>query len=392
MKNRADRHDARPRPTPGSRGLAPTGLGVLALLALAAASALLAACGGEPGHGSAGVTPEPVRAPLGRAERIELPRRLEVAGTVEAGRTAAVSARVMAMVTAIHADAGERVERGQLLVSIDPQAAQGQVSQAQGALAQARAALSLAERNHRRFEALAEREAASQLEADVARMQYEQALGAVEQAEGAVAAASSVAADSQVTAPFTGRVARRMVDVGDLAAPGRPLLTLESDRSRRLAVSVPESTAAAAGLALGAEVAVTIDSRPDLGELPGRVVEMAPADPLSHSVGVKLELSVDELPTGAAGRARIEIGSREAVAVPPEALLAQGGLTLVVVRDADGRAVTRVVTEGAVLPDGRHEVLSGLSGGETLLLGLATAPPAGAPVEVVAEAATGRQP
>ena len=60
----------------------------------------------------------------------------------------------MAMVTAVHANAGDHVEKGQLLLEIDPQTSKGQVAQARGAQAQAQAGLALAERNYERFQAL----------------------------------------------------------------------------------------------------------------------------------------------------------------------------------------------------------------------------------------------
>ncbi len=345
---------------------------------------VVGACGG-----GESASPEPsasvtVKAALARAERIEVAKEIELFGAVEAEKTTAVSTRVMAMITAVRVQAGDRVRKGQLLLEIDPQTARGQLSQAAGALAQARAALALAERNYERFQALASAEAASELELDMARMQYEQARGAVEQAEGAVAAASSVAADSRVVAPFPGRVVRKMVEVGDLAAPGRPLLILESDGNRRLALSVPESVMARAELAIGDELAIRIDSRPDLGTVAAPVIEMSPAaDPVSHSFEVKVALPFEGIPSGASGRASVETGRRTIVAIPEAAVIHQGGLSLVVVRDADGRAASRVVTLGEALASDRIEVLSGLTGGETLALGLGAVPPPEASLENV---------
>jgi RND family efflux transporter MFP subunit len=334
--------------------------------------------------------PAVVRARLVTVERVEEPKLVELFGTVEAERNAAVSTRVMAMVTAVKVRTGERVRRGQLLLEIDPQVAQGQLSQARGALSQAQAALALAERNFERYRALAESEAASELELDMARMRLEQARGAVEQAEGAVAAASSVAADSRVVAPFAGRVNRRMVDVGDLAAPGRPLLMLESDGPRRLRLSVPESLAIETGLAEGDRLAVAVDTRPDLGRMTGTVAERSSgADPASHSFEFEVTLPADDLLSGASGRAWLETTSEPRVVVPADALMRRGGVSLVAVRTAEGTASTRVVTVGEVTGDGRVEILSGLRGGETVLAGLASPPPAGAQVEPAAAGSAG---
>lgn len=355
---------------------------LLAAASTLAIAAVATACGGSHPP-SLAAAPDAVRARLVAAERLTLPIEIELAGAVEAERSASVSSRVVALVTAVHARLGERVAAGAPLVSIDPTAARGQLAQAQGALAQAEAALALAEKNHRRFEALGESRSASELEVDMARAQHEQAQGAVAQARGAVAAAESVARESRVVAPFAGRVVARLVEAGDLAAPGRPLLTIESEAGRRLAVDVPERLAAA--LAVGAELAVSLDSRPELGRFAAAVVERAPGpDPLTHTVRVKLDLPERDVAAGAAGRAWVASGERAAVVVPGDAVVRSGGLTLVVVRDGEGRAATRVVTLGRTLDDGRVEVLSGLAGDERVAVGLQSAPAAGAPLEEAA--------
>ena len=349
-------------------------------LALAVAVGV-AACGG--GHEASGTrAPEPVSARVATVRAIDLEQGVELYGTVEAARSAAVSSRVMATVTAVPVRQGDTVRAGQVLVEIDPETARGQEAQARGALAQAQAALALAARNHERFKALAASGAAAELELDMARMQYEQAKGAVEQAQGAVSAAASVARESRVVAPFAGRIAARLVEAGDLAAPGRPLVIVESDQGRRLALAVPEGTVAAARLAVGSELPVSFDALPELGRVPGRIVEMSPgADPMSHSFAVKVDVAGVAIATGAAGRARASTGLRRAVVLPEQAVLRTGGVTIVVVRDEDGRARSRVVTVGSPVGGGDVEVLSGLTGGETVLLGLAVAPADGAPVE-----------
>lgn len=336
----------------------------------------LAGCGGHDARTT--VEPETLVAPLGLAERVDTQRATELAGTVAALKSTAVSSRVVALVTAVHVDLGDSVRAGQLLVSIDPTVAQGQVSQAQGALAQAEAALTLAARNYERFQALAAKQAASELELDLAKMQFEQARGAVQQARGAVEAASSVAQESKVVAPFAGRVSARMAEVGDLAAPGRPLVMLDSLEGRRLVVAVPESLVQAADLRNGGTLEVTLDAQPALGRIAGRVAEISPGpDPLTHSYTAKIDLPDISVAAGAAGRAYLPAARRSAVLVPREALVESGGLTLVVVRDDEGRAQSRVVTLGESQADGRVEILSGLSGGESVALGLAGAPAAG---------------
>ncbi|MGZ5429586.1 MAG: efflux RND transporter periplasmic adaptor subunit, partial [Thermoanaerobaculia bacterium] len=275
------------------------------LLAAGVAAAVLAGCGASHDPSKKSSSPSPISAATASVERASLPDRLTLYGTVTADRTAAVSSRVTANVVAVPARVGQTVAAGDVLVEIDAATASGQVAQAKGALAQARAALSLAERNFERYKALAASGSASPLELDMTRMQYEQAKGAVQQGEGAVEAASSVAKESRVTAPFAGRVAARLVEAGDLAAPGRPLVTVESATGRRLIVQVPAGTVAASGLSVGKKLAVRIDGLS--AELAGTVVEMSPgADSATHTYTVTLELSGSPVATGLTGRATLD--------------------------------------------------------------------------------------
>ncbi|HUK12305.1 MAG TPA: efflux RND transporter periplasmic adaptor subunit [Thermoanaerobaculaceae bacterium] len=349
------------------------GIGIVSLIGLG--------CAGDAARRSE--TPAAVSARLGRAELVEVPQRVELYGTVEPERQAAVSSRVMAVVTAVRIRAGESVAAGQVLVEIDPQTARGQEAQARGALAQAQAALALAARNLERYTALAAKGAASELELDMARMQHDQASGAVEQAQGAVDAAASVARESRVVAPFAGRIAAKLADVGDLAVPGRPLVMVESGTGSRLALAVPESAFAAANLRVGGVLPVRIDA---LGgdETSGAIEEIAAgADPMTHSFTIRVRLPGHDVPSGMAGRGWLALGSRRVVAVPARAVLASGGVSMVAVRDDTGRARTRAVVTGATLPGDRLEVLSGLRGGEDVLVGAAAPIADGATVEEV---------
>jgi multidrug efflux system membrane fusion protein len=349
------------------------------MVLLGVASAATAACGR--GAGTSAEPPAAVSARIVRVERVTVPQGAELYGTVEAERTAAVSSRVMAPGTAVLVKPGDPVRVGQMLVEIDPATARGQEAQARGGLAQAQAALALAERNYARFQALAAKGSASQLELDVARMQHEQAKGAVAQGEGAVEAAASVARESQVVAPFDGRVAAKLVEVGDLATPGRPLVMVESAAGRRLVLAVPESLLAAGGLKVGSPLSVRIDALPAVGTLKGVVTELdSGADPATHTFTVKVGLPGAAVPTGVSGRAWIASGSRSALAVPRSAVTAMGGLDLVVVRDASGKSSTRAVTVGGSVGEDRIELLSGVSAGEEIVAGLAAVPADGTPV------------
>jgi RND family efflux transporter MFP subunit len=324
----------------------------------------------------------PVKVSLAPVERSVDAAAIEVRGTVQPTRQASLSSRVTGPVVAVPVRAGDTVAAGQTLIEIQAETSDGQLAQASGALAQAKAALALAERNYQRYQALHAESAASELELDMARMQYDQAQGAVTQAEGAVQAATSVASESVVKAPFAARVVRTMVEVGDLAAPGRPLVQVESREGQQMWLSVREADIQR--LALGDEIQVRLDARPDLGTLTGTVSEIEPsADPATHTITVKVDLGKLQIPTGFSGRAAIAGDAGDRLFVPSTALHRRGGLELVVVRAADGGARTRAVTTGVELADGRTEVLSGLAEGDEVAVDLAAPVADGTPLEVV---------
>ena len=310
---------------------------------------------------------DPLRVRVAEAEMISVEKPIRVQGIVQPAREAFVSSRVMGPVIAVKASSGDTVTKGATLVEIQPETSRGQVAQAEGALAQAKAALTLAERNFKRFEALHADKAASEVEFDMARMQFEQAQGAVEQAEGAVRAARAVAGETRVTAPFAARVVQRMVEVGDMAAPGRPLIRLESLEGRRLRLTIREGDIGR--VELGQEIPVTLDSFTEVGQLAGTVAEIVPsADPATHTFTVKVDLGTGDVPSGVSGKAVIPGDTVDRIVIPAAAVHTRGGLELVVVKAADSTARTRAVTTGGALGDDRIEVLSGIKAGDLVVI------------------------
>jgi RND family efflux transporter MFP subunit len=189
-----------------------------------------------------------------------------------------------------------------------------------------------------------------------------------------------VADESIVRAPFTGRVVDTLVEVGDLAAPGRPLARVESTAGRQLNVIVRESDIGR--IALNQALPVTIDARPDLGTLDGTVAEIVPsADPATHTFTVKLDLPGIPMASGLAGRALIAGDQTDRLVVPASAVHRRGGLELAVVKASDGTARTRAVTTGRRLEDGMVEILSGLDEGESVATDLPGPVADGTPLE-----------
>ncbi len=348
------------------------------MITLAAFALAVAGCGGGSKQEAAASAPVAVRTVTLAAA--DVASGIEVSGSLHGAREAVLSAKVMGTVTAIRKLAGQPVRRGEVVIVLDDREVAGNIGQAEGALAQARAAAALAAANLARFETLKEKGAASQLELDQARYANDTAQGAVKQAEGAVSTAGSYRASAQVPAPFDGQVVDRLIEVGDMAAPGRPLMRVEDTTTLRLHVSLAETQAA--GAQPGDSVTVTVPS------LPGRswagiVAEVVPAlDPATRTQLVKIDLPRDEaLRSGAFARATFRTGRRASVSVPGNAVVRRGGLVGVFVAES-GKAVYRLVELAEAPVAGVYEVLSGVKAGDVVV----TAPPAtlteGAALEV----------
>jgi len=350
-------------------------------LILLACIGLLAACD-ERGMTPAPAVFKPVKAHVQAVRMITRDRPLEVYGVVHAARQTDVSSRVSGPVIAVLVDAGEVVRKDQELLKIQPQTTQGQVAQAQGALQEARATLVLAEKNYQRFQKLFKRGTVSDLQLDQARTRYKQARGAVEQARGALESARSLASEAWVRAPFSARVVDKLVEVGDLATPGRPLIRLESLSGRKIWLNVREADIRR--LREGQRIPVRFDNRPDLGRVQGRVDEIiAAADPTTHTFTVKVSLDGVDVRSGISGRAYLPGDEEQLLVIPDKAVHRRGGLELVVPRDAGGLARTLAVTTGRKLDDGSVEILSGLHQGQQVAIDLPAPVADGTPVTLL---------
>lgn len=295
----------------------------------------------------------------------QAPRIISVRGTIQAEDDAVLSSRAMGPVIRERVRLGDRVRKGDALLEIDERMNGGMLAQAQGALAQAQAAEAIAATNLRRYKALFEAQACSQLELDMAIMQHETASGAVRQGEGAVAAATAVANESTIRAPFDGVVVEKYVNVGDLVAPGRPLIRVQTKSGLDLSFTVRAGEADY--LTLGTLIVCRLDN--SNREVQAVISEIAPsADPMTHTINVRARLSdADSLAAGHTAMAELPAEVLQIISVPRSALFTTGGLQLVSVIDSTGAARTRAVTVGANRGD-KVEILSGLATGEEVVL------------------------
>ena len=289
--------------------------------------------------------------------------------------------------------AGDSVQKGDLLVTLDSRQPSSRLDRARQALYQARAgkqeaiqgvkaseaAYNEAKHQYERIKKYYDSQAATKQELENAESGYLQAKAgmtrskdALTGAEAGIRQAMEVVSEAEVglgftriKAPAKGEVLKRMVEPGDLALPGKPLISLRTEDGFRIEAHVREGLIGKVtiGMQLKAEV-VTLEKTCD-----AVVEEIIPyADPSTRTFLVKAALPlINGLYPGMYGKLFIPESRQEVVMVPYNALILTGQLELVRVRQGKSWQLRYVKTgkrSGEMV-----EILSGLKGGEVLKAG-----------------------
>lgn len=354
----------------------------------------LMACGHdiEPGNTPPGAG-QTIQAPVAQAQISQEPFLYEAVATINARTASTISAKLMGTVQKVHVVEGDLVKKGDLLVTIDPRTVASQLEQAQAGLREARraatsavssrdaanAAADLAVATYNRYQKLLKENSVSRQEFDEMESRSRQARAAlaqaeamveasrsrVQQAQAAVEQATLAKKDSQVAAPYDGQIIETMIDEGDLASPGVPLLTIEQEGLFCADLVLPERHIQSVKLGMPVKVKVpALDNLETMGEV-GRIVPAADAQSRSFEikVGMPEELA---LKSGMFARVFIPIGGTGILLVPETAVVHEGQLTGVYIVDEKRTARFRLVRIGKTYGD-RLEIISGLKDGQTYI-------------------------
>jgi RND family efflux transporter MFP subunit len=349
-------------------------------------------CGGVKEHateeaGSALVTVKTVRSD-------QVDQRFMASGTLRGSQTAVLTSKVPGYVQEIRFKSGDRVRSGQVLFVLEDselgaklRVAEAGLEETRQGLIEAENGLKAAEAQARvatatfdRFKTLKEKRAVAPQEFDEVEGRYTAAVAHKEMAEAALRRVQSslvraeaqvevVKSYTQVTAPFSGQVTERRVDIGNLAAPGTPLGVIERAGGLRAETSVPESQAGKIQVGDEAQIWLADDGEP----VKGRVSEVHQGvDVMTRAFMVQVDLH-ENLPDtpgvnprpGMFVRIGFNVGQTERILVPETAVFQHGQLEMVYVVEKD-HARTRLVTVGPRRGD-QVEVLSGLSDGDVVV-------------------------
>lgn len=314
--------------------------------------AVLALIGGP----ATGQSARPVEVALPEAGPVV--RTLELTGSFTARRAADLSPRVAGLVAEIAADAGDRVEAGDVILRLDERLAELAVDEAQALATERRAALAEAERLLDETGRLRERDFVPETQLEARRSEVAIAAAALSRAESALATARERLERHALVAPFGGVVATRTVEVGEWVETGAAVVRLVDIDSLWLDVRAPQGRWGD----LGGEISV----RAVVDALPGRTFDarvhrrVPVADPNARTFLVRLvtENDAGAITPGMSARARFDVvGDGEVLRVPRDA----------VIRYPDGTTTVWVVDRGSDTPVARElEVTLGATVGDAV--------------------------
>lgn len=293
-------------------------------------------------------------------------------GAVEAVRQTVIAAQVAGAVVQLEAKVGDSVKAGQVLLRIDARAADQNAVASQAQVQAARASLEVASKEFVRQQQLFQSNFISQAALDRAESEFKATQAQVNAQVAQAGAAQTQTGLHVVRAPYDGVIAEVPVSLGDMALPGRPLLTVYDPSALRITAAVPQTVAAqiAGGQALRAE----LPGLPAAQQWPTpvRVQVLPTVDASTHTVQVRVDL-----PSGLGGVApgvfarlwlplAASAGGPAALSVPRQAIVRRAEMIGLYVLDANGRPLLRQVRVGRSDGD-RVEILSGLMPGERVV-------------------------
>jgi membrane fusion protein (multidrug efflux system) len=295
---------------------------------------------------------------VAKVESMTLVDETQAVGSLRSRQGVMLRPEVAGRVKQIFFNDGQRVRKGQLMVQLEDQLQQAQV-------AQARAELSIAEANHKRNQELVAQNFISQRSLD-------ESAAALEVSRAKLSLAQATLQRLQVLAPFDGITGLKQINVGDYLKDGADMVNVEDIDAVLLDFRLPERFQAK--VRAGQKAQLTVDA------LPGRPFSaiVQAVDPLieanGRSVGVRgcIDNRQQQLRPGMFARVNAVFGSRDnALVIPEEAIIPQGGRTFVVKvvqgDKPDVRVSERVAVKVGLRQPGKVEIVEGLAAGDTVV-------------------------
>jgi RND family efflux transporter MFP subunit len=283
-------------------------------------------------------------------------------GFVEAINRTTLTAQTSGQVKSILFDVDDFVEAGQLILLLDDTELQAGLKQAQANLESARAGLVDAQSEYKRTKDVYEKKLVAKSELDRADAALKKNRASLDAAEAAVKQAAKQLEYSKVTAPYPGLVTERLIEVGETAQPGKPLMSGISLDQLRVVVDVPQSLIGA----VRQEQKAFVDM-PGNGRI---VVDDLTVFPIAEKTANTFRVRLD-LPEGFRGllpgmfvKVAFVAGRKDVLLVPAQSVVFRSEVVGIYVVDETGQLMFRHIRVGHTMDDNMMIVLSGVNGGE----------------------------
>lgn len=292
-------------------------------------------------------------------------REYRADGVVEAVNRTTVSAQTQGLVEEIVYDVDDVVERNAVIARLRDNEHRARVAQAAAELKAAIALLEQAREDHARVEGLYEKNNASDSQMDKAAAEMKSAQARFEASQAALEQAQEQLAYTVIRAPYSGIVTRRFIEVGEMASPGKPVMSGVSLEQLRVSVDVPQSVIPAVRERAQVRVFAADQQPVETGEI--TVFPFAETGSNSFEVRVDLSGKNPNLFPGMFVKTVFVIGEDRALMVPAEAVVYRSEVTGAYVVDDQGRIRFRLIRVGQPVGEALT-VLSGLTEGERVAL------------------------
>jgi RND family efflux transporter MFP subunit len=295
--------------------------------------------------------------------------KITLSGQVQPCETTFISPRMMGYISRILVKPGDRVYRGQLLVTISNEDIAAKRAQAEAMVSEADAALNDAAKDYERFKKLHQQQSASQKELESAMLRYQSTKAKVEAVRQLENEADAMLAYSSLVAPYKGVITQKFVDQGGMANPGMPILAMERLDSYHVRAFVSENEIDKVKTGMNVRVIIKSTGK----TFTGKVSEISPS---SQFTGGQFQIKVsvpdsetDGLFSGMYANVNVCMPYDSGVQnlyVPLSAIIRRDQLTGIYTVREDQTAQLRWLKVGRE-SDGQVEVLSGLNPNEKFI-------------------------
>ncbi|APQ16105.1 efflux RND transporter periplasmic adaptor subunit [Maribacter hydrothermalis] len=294
---------------------------------------------------------------------------LTVSGKIEAAKSANISTRMMGYVDKIYVGVGDKVQNGQLLMSVNNADVSAQLAQVNAGITEAEAAYTNAEKDFNRFTTLFKENSASQKELDDITANYNMAKARVESAKQMKNGVNAQMGYANIRAPFNGVVTNKFINAGDMANPGMALMEVESPGTYQVLAMVPESEI----IAIKNDTEVSVQIKALNKSIKGKVTEVSTSSKNTggqYLVKVILDKTDAQVLSGMYATVQFPIARKttsSAVMIPLDAIVKKGQLSGIYTVSQSNTALLRWLRLGRTFGD-QVEVLSGLSADEQYIV------------------------